>query len=264
MAAAQACCALGCGSSSLLLERTLWKRRQPQNVAFPGGCKRNAGISRESCRLSGLWQCGPINACAKPNEVSKEGISSGPSITLSRRALASLAIVASWLNVSPGQARERRQQKVDDAEYSTSEEGLKYYDFNQGRGPEAVKGKKVVVHFDCVYKTLTVVSSRSSKLLGGNRVIAQPYELVVGSKPGSERKRDFVDNANGLFSAQAAPKPPPALYSIVEGMRVGGKRTVIVPPELGYGQKGVGEIPPGATFDLNIELLEVEDVRKDA
>lgn len=29
------------------------------------------------------------------------------------------------------------------------------------------------VHFDCVYKTLTVVSSRSSKLLGGNRVIAQ-------------------------------------------------------------------------------------------
>ena len=111
----------------------------------------------------------------------------------------------------------------------------------------------------------------------------------VGAPPGKERKREFVDNPNGLFSAQAAPKPPPALYSITEGMKVGGKviiylswlnffsfgfqvfplplkqnsfssfyfshlsfivfflvclqRTVIVPPEAGYGQKGMSEIP---------------------
>lgn len=45
----------------------------------------------------------------------------------------------------------------------------------------------------------------------------------MGAVPGSERKRDFVDNPNGLFSAQAAPKPPPALYTITEGMKVGGK-----------------------------------------
>jgi peptidylprolyl isomerase len=45
----------------------------------------------------------------------------------------------------------------------------------------------------------------------------------VGAQPGKERKREFVDNPNGLFSAQAAPKPPAAMYSIVEGMRVGGK-----------------------------------------
>lgn len=51
----------------------------------------------------------------------------------------------------------------------------------------------------------------------------QPYELTVGAEPGRERKRDFVENANGLFSAQAAPKPPPALYSMTEGMRVGGR-----------------------------------------
>ncbi len=50
----------------------------------------------------------------------------------------------------------------------------------------------------------------------------------MGSTPGKERKREFVDNANGLFSAQASPKPPPALYTITEGMRVGGK----VPSEL--------------------------------
>ena len=171
----------------------------------------------------------------------------------------------------------------------------------------------------------------------------------VGAPPGKERRREFVDNPNGLFSAQAAPKPPPALYSITEGMKVGGKviiylswlnffsfgfqvfplplkqnsfssfyfshlsfivfflvclqRTVIVPPEAGYGQKGMSEIPvcshncsylflgpgqnwrsslvflaqtsllgafnliylaipmhvlqPGATFELNVELLQV-------
>jgi len=50
----------------------------------------------------------------------------------------------------------------------------------------------------------------------------------VGAEPGRERKRDFVENANGLFSAQAAPKPPPALYSITEGMRVGGKVRAMV------------------------------------
>jgi len=32
-----------------------------------------------------------------------------------------------------------------------------------------------------------------------------------------------VDNPNGLFSAQAAPKPPKAMYTITEGMKVGGK-----------------------------------------
>jgi peptidylprolyl isomerase len=114
------------------------------------------------------------------------------------------------------------------------------------------------VHFDCIYRSITAVSSRESKILAGNRTIAQPYEFTVGSTPGKERKREFVDNANGLFSAQASPKPPPALYTITEGMRVGGKRTVIVPPEAGYGSKGMNEIPPDATFELNVELLELK------
>ena len=49
------------------------------------------------------------------------------------------------------------------------------------------------------------------------------YEFKVGATPGRERKRDYVDNPNGLFSAQAAPKPPAVMYSAVEGMKVGGK-----------------------------------------
>lgn len=57
-------------------------------------------------------------------------------------------------------------------------------------------------------------------------LLLKPYEFRVGAPPGKERKREFVDNPNGLFSAQAAPKPPPAMYTIVEGMRVGGKVTL--------------------------------------
>lgn len=182
------------------------------------------------------------------------------STPISRRCAILTPLLSITLISSPplSLARERRSRKTIPIEdYLTTSDGLKYYDINEGRGPVAVKGSIVQVHFDCIYRGITAVSSRESKLLAGNRSIAQPYAFQVGSPPGRERKREFVDNANGLFSAQAAPKPPPALYTIVEGMKVGGKRTVIVPPEVGYGQKGSNEIPPGATFNLNIELLQV-------
>ncbi|KAK1421661.1 hypothetical protein QVD17_24163 [Tagetes erecta] len=180
---------------------------------------------------------------------------------ISRRSSSSSLILISVLpfaNPQHSLARERRNRKTIPLEdYLTTSDGLKYYDLVEGKGPIAEKGSTVQVHFDCVYNKITAVSSRESKILAGNRTIAQPYEFKVGAPPGRERKRDFVDNPNGLFSAQAAPKPPPAMYTVVEGMKVGGKRTVIVPPEAGYGKKGMNEIPPGATFDLNLELLQV-------
>ncbi|GAV65848.1 FKBP_C domain-containing protein [Cephalotus follicularis] len=183
------------------------------------------------------------------------------SLPISRRSVVLISPLPFSLISMPqlSDARERRSRKnIPLEDYHTSPaEGLKYYDVVEGKGPVAEKGSTVQVHFDCLYRGVTAVSSRESKLLAGNRSIAQPYEFKVGALPGKERKRDFVDNPNGLFSAQAAPKPPPAMYSIAEGMKVGGKRTVIVPPEAGYGQKGMNEIPPGGTFDLSIELLQV-------
>jgi FKBP-type peptidyl-prolyl cis-trans isomerase len=44
----------------------------------------------------------------------------------------------------------------------------------------------------------------------------------------------------------------------VAGMKVGGRRRLVIPPELGYGQRGAGgAIPPGATLLFNVELLGV-------
>ncbi|KAL3734417.1 hypothetical protein ACJRO7_023724 [Eucalyptus globulus] len=205
----------------------------------------------------------PAAASNRPPDVAKQlapparGASRRLAVLISSLPLP-LALALTSLPRS-SEARERRNRKaIPLEEYSTTPDGVKYYDIIEGKGRVATKGSTVQVHFDCIYRGITAVSSRESKLLAGNRIIAQPYEFKVGSPPGKERKRGSVDNPNGLFSAQAAPKPPPAMYSITEGMKVGGKRTAIVPPEAGYGQKGMAEIPPGATFELNIELLQAE------
>ena len=45
----------------------------------------------------------------------------------------------------------------------------------------------------------------------------------------------------------------------VKGMKVGGKRTLVIPPDMGYGAYGVGGvIPPNATLKFDIELLDVK------
>ncbi|XP_004952123.1 peptidyl-prolyl cis-trans isomerase FKBP18, chloroplastic isoform X3 [Setaria italica] len=178
-----------------------------------------------------------------------------PSAVSRRRAAVQLLSAGFLTAVSPpppSLAARRGRIVVPPEDYLTAPaDGLKYYDLIEGKGPTAEKGSAVQVHFDCIYRGITAVSSRESKLLAGNRSIAQPYEFIVGSPPGKERKRDFTDNANGLYSAQAAPKPPAAMYTITEGMKVGGKRRVIVPPELGYGKRGMSEIPGPKRRNVN-------------
>jgi len=44
----------------------------------------------------------------------------------------------------------------------------------------------------------------------------------------------------------------------VIGMKVGGQRVLVIPPEMAYGEKGIGPIPGGATLVFSIELVEIK------
>ena len=136
---------------------------------------------------------------------------------------------------------------------------LRYYDVLPGSTSlQGVQpGDTVSVHFDCLYRNIDAVSTRSARLLGENRVIAEPYQFVAGTQlDGPSPKAAASDAGGGLFSGQSGPKPPQALSYAVMGMKVGGKRSVFVPTSLGYGAKGEQEIPPNCErFELVIELL---------
>ncbi|KAJ7976021.1 Peptidylprolyl isomerase [Quillaja saponaria] len=130
--------------------------------------------------------------------------------------------------------RALRGAKIPESEFTTLPSGLKYYDLKVGGGPEAVKGSRVAVHYVAKWKNITFMTSRQGLGVGGGT----PYGFDVGqSEKGSVLK--------GLDLG-------------VQGMRVGGQRLLIVPPELAYGSKGVQEIPPNATIELDVELLAIK------
>jgi FKBP-type peptidyl-prolyl cis-trans isomerase len=112
--------------------------------------------------------------------------------------------------------------------------GLLYYDTSPGKGAPVEKGQRVAVHFDVKLGKITFFTSRVGTGVTGG----VPYGFDIGT------------SKLGLVL--------PALDLGTEGMRVGGQRTLKVPAKYAYGDKGYGEIPPGATTTLDIELLSVK------
>ncbi|KAK3425078.1 hypothetical protein EUGRSUZ_F01795 [Eucalyptus grandis] len=120
----------------------------------------------------------PAAASNRPPDVAKQlapparGASRRLAVLISSLPLP-LALALTSLPRS-SEARERRNRKaIPLEEYSMTPDGVKYYDIIEGKGPVATKGSTVQVHFDCIYRGITAVSSRESKLLAGNRIIAQ-------------------------------------------------------------------------------------------
>lgn len=117
-------------------------------------------------------------------------------------------------------------------EYVTTESGLKYRDFQVGAGEEAEPGDKVEVHYTGWLTDGTKFDSSRDR--------GRPFNFQLG------QGRVIKGWDEG-----------------VTGMKVGGKRKLIIPPELGYGDRGAGnKIPPNATLEFEVELLDVQDAPK--
>jgi FKBP-type peptidyl-prolyl cis-trans isomerase len=108
---------------------------------------------------------------------------------------------------------------------------LKYVDIKVGTGDEAKKGMTVTVH----YTGWLYVNGKRGAKFDSSVDRNQPFPFKLGAG----------DVIRGWDEG-------------VAGMKVGGKRELFIPPNLGYGSAGAGGvIPPNATLDFEVELLKV-------
>jgi FKBP-type peptidyl-prolyl cis-trans isomerase FkpA len=111
---------------------------------------------------------------------------------------------------------------------TTTSSGLKYWDVKVGTGATATAGKKVTVHYTGWLTNGTKFDSSVDR--------KKPFEFTLGAG------RVIKGWDEG-----------------VQGMKVGGKRRLEIPPSLGYGAQGAGGvIPPNATLIFDVELLDVK------
>ena len=114
-------------------------------------------------------------------------------------------------------------------------ENLQTVDVKQGSGAEATVGHTVVVHYTGWLYDASKPDSHGAKF-DSSRERAQPFSFPLGAG------RVIKGWDQG-----------------VAGMKVGGQRTLVIPPQLGYGARGAGGvIPPNATLIFDVELLDVK------
>ena len=115
---------------------------------------------------------------------------------------------------------------------NTTPSGLQYIDHVVGEGATAAAGQHVTVHYTgWLYKDGEQGAKFDSSLDRN-----EPVEFPLG---GGMVIRGWDEG--------------------VQGMKVGGQRTLIIPADLGYGARGAGGvIPPNATLKFDVELLAIE------
>jgi len=145
-------------------------------------------------------------------------------IRLARAAVA-LAILAVSAPVGRSDAADNQVTEMPD--------GLKYTDTKIGDGASAKAGNKVSVN----YTGWLYENGAKGKKFDSSLDRGQPFQFTLGAK------QVIAGWDEG-----------------VAGMKVGGKRTLIIPPELGYGARGAGggAIPPNATLIFDVDLLQVQ------
>jgi FKBP-type peptidyl-prolyl cis-trans isomerase len=143
-----------------------------------------------------------------------------------------LAIVLLVVAVTTGIAQEKKSAKkkapAKKVEMTTTASGLKYHDDVVGTGPEVKDGDQIEVHYTGTFMDGKVFDSSVPR--------KKPFPVNVGK--------------GGVIKCWDEG---------VKGMKVGGKRKLVCPPELAYGAQGYpGAIPPNSTLNFDIELLKIK------
>ena len=110
----------------------------------------------------------------------------------------------------------------------TTESGLQYIDIGIGKGKSPKVGDKVVVHYSGFLEDSTKFDSSRDR--------NKPFEFSIGMG------RVIKGWDEGLLS-----------------MKLGGKRKLIIPSNLGYGERGAGKIPPNSTLIFDVELIDIKE-----
>jgi FKBP-type peptidyl-prolyl cis-trans isomerase FkpA len=130
---------------------------------------------------------------------------------------------------APGAAPDKNTgSDAQGGKMTTTSSGLKVEDIKVGGGAAAVKGKHVTVHY-----TGTLSDGRK---FDSSKDRNEPFSFTLGA---GQVIRGWDEG--------------------VAGMKVGGKRKLVIPPALGYGSRGVGGvIPPNSELHFEVELLGVD------
>jgi FKBP-type peptidyl-prolyl cis-trans isomerase FkpA len=111
---------------------------------------------------------------------------------------------------------------------------LQVTDVKVGTGTEATNGKSVTVHYTGWLYNESAPDKHGTKF-DSSRDRNQPFVFTLG--------------AGGVIAGWDQG---------ILGMKIGGQRTLVIPPSLGYGSRGNPPIPPNATLVFDVELLGVQ------
>ena len=119
------------------------------------------------------------------------------------------------------------QAKAGDKKVNETPSGLKYVDLVEGTGEAPQTGQTVTVHYTGTLENGTKFDSSRDR--------GQPFQFRIGTGQVIKGWDEGVGS-----------------------MKVGGRRQLIIPPDLGYGARGIGPIPPNSTLVFDVELLDVK------